>query len=285
MHPPWQGGTGYAYALHNPVTLPQEPATTLRAWVGKQDGSDPGDGILYQLAVLNTQQVTTVVTQMLVTQHEWRPLEADLSPWRGQTIRVKLVADPGPKNNSSGDWAAWADLRLEAAQPGWTYSLVQNPQDIERLRRKPGPYPVSGLTVAEVRAARAGWLRYDGRGLEGGGQYATQAVLNGVRLGTMSPAHGNEEKREATRNVGVKLTPDALRSLGRRNRVTIENPSQDNFAVGRFWLELELADGRRCSSEISTAWYTQPPGWPPGEGIGVPFSQDVSVDVWMEARP
>jgi len=44
---------------------------------------------------------------------------------------------------------------------------------------------------------------------------------------------------------------------------------------------LELADGRKCSSDISVATYTQPPSWPYMEGIGVPFGQDITVEIWF----
>ena len=49
----------------------------------------------------------------------------------------------------------------------------------------------------------------------------------------------------------------------------------------RFWIELELADGRKCSSQISTATYTQPPEWTYAEGIGVPFGEEIQVDLWF----
>ena len=47
MHPPWQGGTGYSYALYDPCELPAGTPAAFRASVGKANGSDPGDGILY----------------------------------------------------------------------------------------------------------------------------------------------------------------------------------------------------------------------------------------------
>ena len=47
-------------------------------------------------------------------------------------------------------------------------------------------------------------------------------------------------------------------------------------------LELELADGRNCSSQVSTAVFTQPPNWLYAEGIGVPFTDNIAVDIWFE---
>jgi hypothetical protein len=65
----------------------------------------------------------------------------------------------------------------------------------------------------------------------------------------------------------------------------LHNPHRDHFAVRRFWLEVELADGRRCASDISTATFTQPPGWPTAEGILLPFEESLAVDVWFELTP
>ena len=44
-----------------------------------------------------------------------------------------------------------------------------------------------------------------------------------------------------------------------------------------------LADGRRASSDISTATFTQPPSWPYAEGVGVPHGEDVTTDIWFDA--
>jgi len=44
-------------------------------------------------------------------------LEADLSPWAGKRIRLKLIADVGPADNPTGDHACWAEMRIESAAP------------------------------------------------------------------------------------------------------------------------------------------------------------------------
>ena len=79
----------------------------------------------------------------------------------------------------------------------------------------------------------------------------------------------------------VPLTPEAIATLGFRNKFELRNPGRDYFKVRRFWIELELADGRKCSSQISTAAFTQPPGWPYAEGIGVPHGQNITQDIWF----
>jgi len=275
-HPPWNGGVGYTFALYDPFELPQTPAS-FRCEVGKMDGSDPGDGILYKVEVVADGKATEAGRQ-LVTEHEWLTLEADLTPWAGQTVQVKVIADVGETDNSAGDWACWADMRVESREQVLIRALEGNP---ERYRREAGPLPIGGLTVADLRAATAGWIHYEGCGLSGTGEYGTTAIVNGIEVGEMAPAGGDETQSVYT-PASVPLTPEAIRSLGRRNVFRIGDPRQDWFKVRRFWLELQLTDGRKCSSDISAATFTQPPNWPYAEGIGVPHGEDIAVDVWFE---
>jgi hypothetical protein len=279
MHPPWMGAVGYAFARLGAVSLPAAPAAAFRASVGKGDGSDPGDGILYRLLVREPGGDSTVLAETTVTRHEWLPIEGDLGPWAGRAVELQLVSDVGPADSSSGDWACWADLRIESRAPMLVRTLDE---DAERYRREPGPYPLPGVTVEALRTARQGWLRYDGMGLEGNSPtYGSVAVLNGVVLGPMAPAGGRETEGVWAERVGVPLTPEAIAGLSLHNLFALQNPRQDYFKVRRFWLEVELADGRRCSSEVAVAAYTQPPSWPYAEGILVPHGQDITVDLWF----
>jgi hypothetical protein len=117
MHPPYKGGTGYAFALYAPLALPVDTPAAFRALVGKGDGSDLGDGILYRVAMHDQAGKETIAAEQTVTNHAWHAIEADLAPWAGQSVRIKLIADVGPKNNSSGDWACWAQPRIESLRP------------------------------------------------------------------------------------------------------------------------------------------------------------------------
>lgn len=132
MHPPWQTGTGYSYAIGEPLSLPANPTAAFRASVGKANGSDPGDGILFKLAVIDSAGQETVIAQTTVARHEWKSLEADLARWAGSTIRLKLIADAGLQDDSSGDWAGWGDIRIESLSP-----LLQRRLEptIEHIRR------------------------------------------------------------------------------------------------------------------------------------------------------
>ena len=73
---------------------------------------DLGDGILYKVCVQTADGKRVVVAEETVRTHEWRPIRADLRPWAKDNVRLILIADCGPKNNTNGDWAAWGDCRL-----------------------------------------------------------------------------------------------------------------------------------------------------------------------------
>jgi hypothetical protein len=282
VHPPYLGGVGYAWMRLGPLLLPQRPeGVALRTWVGKANGSDLGDGLEYRVVVMESTGRRTLAARTHVTRHEWKPLEADLSPWSGQTVTLQLETDVGPQNNPTGDWGCWAELRLETMRPTWNYTLTQQ---VDLFRRESSPYPLAGLTPEMLRKSRRGWLHFEGRGIEGPGAYGMHGVLNGVALGELPGAHAREGKG-AFAPVRMELPKAALATLSRRNRLLLHNPHRDHFAVRRFWLEVELADGRRCASDISTATFTQPPGWPTAEGILLPFEESLAVDVWFELTP
>ncbi len=130
MHPPYQGGTGYAFAAFAPVELPAAPAATFHCQIGKRDGSDAGDGILFRIAVIDSDGKETVVAERQWKEHAWTPLAADLSPWAGRKIQVKLIADCGPADNTSGDWACWAEMKVQSTQPVLRHTLHDKPVEL-----------------------------------------------------------------------------------------------------------------------------------------------------------
>ncbi|MDW8079989.1 MAG: hypothetical protein RMJ16_14005 [Thermoguttaceae bacterium] len=123
MHPPYRKGVGCVAAITEPVRLPAELPAVLRCLVGKGDGSDPGDGILYRVFVLDSAGHQELLGEKHQKEHAWSSWELDLSRWQGKEIRFKLVADVGPAGNSVGDWACWADLKIQSASPQWVYTL------------------------------------------------------------------------------------------------------------------------------------------------------------------
>jgi hypothetical protein len=282
MHPPYRDAVGYSFALYDAMSLPAEPPAACRAFVGKEDGSDPGDGILYQLAVVDGAGTKTVVAEKTVLRHEWLPIEADLSPWAGQQVRLQLISDVGVNDNSSGDWACWTEMRVESLRPVLQRTL--EPEG-EAYRREPPPLPLAGVTLADLRQAKSGTLHYDAVGFSGRGAYGCYAVLNGVNMGFMVPAGGDEVNGRWAKDVSMPLTPEAIAKLGRHNTLAVANPNEDWFKIRRFWIELRLVDGRKISSDVAAATFTQPPTWPYAEGVLVPHGRSITVDLWLNVEP
>lgn len=280
MHPPYMGGVGYTFALFEPVALPKEWPAAFRCLIGKGDGSDPGDGILFRIAVVDATGKETIVTEKQWIKHAWTPLEADLSRWTGQRVQIKLIADVGPKDNSSGDWAAWAEPKLESLRPVLTASIHDAPVS---LARQPGPHPVANLTVDDLRKARRAVLHFQGKGLGHSSPYISVARLNDMRLGEL-PAAGGDEVHGVWADASVEMPAEAIAALGEWNRLAIENPGNDSFAVRGFWIELELADGRKASSDITATSYTQPPEWPYGEGERVAAGKPIVMTLRFRVK-
>lgn len=42
----------------------------------------------------------------------WEPVTVDLKAFAGQKIRLKLIADCGPANNTTADHAFWAEPKV-----------------------------------------------------------------------------------------------------------------------------------------------------------------------------
>ena len=275
MHPPYRKGVGYAFALSGPIDLPAQPCAAFRCEIGKADGSDRGDGILFRVAIMGPDGSESVVAEKTCVEHAWAPLEADLSSFAGKPVRLKLIADVGPADNSSGDWACWAAVRIESLRPALGVSLHESRVE---LQRQPGPLAPPKLARDQLRQAKSAVLHFQGIGLQNDAKYASRASLNGVRLGPLPAAGGNE--REGTwSDARLPLPAEAVAALDEWNRLVIENPAADCFKVRSFWIELLLPDGQRCSSQITTAVYTQPPEWPCAEGTVIPFGKPIEIAV------
>ncbi|MHB8900173.1 MAG: NPCBM/NEW2 domain-containing protein, partial [Thermoguttaceae bacterium] len=88
-----------------PLGLPEEPAV-FRAFVGLRDGSK-STGVEF-VVELNGQ----VLARKMVLPGKWHDLEADLSPWRGQTVVLVLTTDSA--GSYYFDWAHWGEPLLTA---------------------------------------------------------------------------------------------------------------------------------------------------------------------------
>ena len=110
LHPPWRGGRGLAFQQFTFALPPTATRITLKgATAMRADAAEPGksDGVTFRLFVDG---------QPLLDTHRpdanWQPFSFDLTPKAGQTITLRFETDPGPRDNSSFDFALWADREL-----------------------------------------------------------------------------------------------------------------------------------------------------------------------------
>lgn len=94
---------------------PRTPILLFRHALAPEAVAYGTDGATFQVWVETPTEVTQVYERTLdaeTAQRGWVWGDADLSPWKGQTITLVLVASPGPSGNAQGDWYGWGDLVL-----------------------------------------------------------------------------------------------------------------------------------------------------------------------------
>ncbi len=122
IHPPYGGGKTGRTILRYDFTVPEENCA-FKMSAGRKDGSDRGDGIKFQIAVAEFDgdgalmpESEKTLAETTVLDFKWTPLQANLTPYAGQKISLLVIADAGDADNSSGDWACAADMRIESEQ-------------------------------------------------------------------------------------------------------------------------------------------------------------------------
>ncbi|MCC6730276.1 MAG: hypothetical protein IT208_13140 [Chthonomonadales bacterium] len=116
MHPPYTGGVGRTWTETTAVRLPAEPCE-FHCWVGIKDGGDASDGVWYSVQAAADGGAWRTVGEAVGAQHAWRELRADLSGFAGRRVRLRLVVDVGPANNSTADWACWGEPAIRRTRP------------------------------------------------------------------------------------------------------------------------------------------------------------------------
>ena len=111
MHCPWMGGTGVTFADHR-LKLPSTSRIRLAFEIGLRAGATASDGVTYRIRAGER-----VVFEQHCTWREFRPFEADLTPFADTEVHLRLEVDPGPKRNSTEDWSLWRKVTILAGTP------------------------------------------------------------------------------------------------------------------------------------------------------------------------
>ena len=149
MHPPWRGGTGVAFQEFR-FRLPAADvvkhiklfgATAMRSDALAGPGEKPkSDGATFRIMANGR----TLLDENRVDA-QWKSFAFDLTALAGQTVTIRFETDPGPRNNSSFDFALWGgrELLLEGFTPKLTTrATLPPPLDLQHL------FPVQNGEVA-----------------------------------------------------------------------------------------------------------------------------------------
>jgi hypothetical protein len=118
-HPPWQGALvgGAAYGEFV-VQVPETGRTSLRFAIGLDDLKDPADLARDRESPLSDGVTFSVRAggKDLFREHrlrgDWAWREVDLTEFRGKSIILRLVTEPGPRDHCGWDWAVWGEPRV-----------------------------------------------------------------------------------------------------------------------------------------------------------------------------
>jgi hypothetical protein len=114
VHPPYRGKVGYAYWLRE-IEVPAN--SELRFSIGMGEKSpELSDGVWFKVyaARINGGAAGpyTEIFEKSSKEHKWIPQRVTLSQYAGQRVRLKFVADCGPKNHSVTDHAHWGAVKI-----------------------------------------------------------------------------------------------------------------------------------------------------------------------------
>lgn len=116
-HPPWQGISGEAFGEWT-LSLPESPNIRLEFDIGLVEGSKDSDGVTFIVSVQGDE-----IFREHYAQQQWKHVNLDLTPYRGQHIKLRFTTNPGPNRNTGWDWARWGEPKI-VSDPSDTLTKV-----------------------------------------------------------------------------------------------------------------------------------------------------------------
>ncbi len=114
VHPPFRGGAGYLYWTRD-VDVPPDALLTYAVGMGPKS-PERSDGVWFQVFAAELQEdapgAYRKLAETATKAHAWLPQTVPLEAFAGRRIRLKFVADPGPKDHAVADHAHWADVQV-----------------------------------------------------------------------------------------------------------------------------------------------------------------------------
>ena len=163
MHPPYIGGTGGVFAEYR-LRLPETTPIRLLFANAIRDHHPPepaSDGVTFRVWVAEEK-----VFERHRADKVWVEGEADLSPYAGREVLLRLESHPGPRNNTVCDSSYWAEPTVVAgsapAKPSETVRATRR-EAARAAVLKPGDaaagavvFPLDGESAAAVLPGPSG---------------------------------------------------------------------------------------------------------------------------------
>lgn len=119
VHPPYYDRAGVIWSDYE-LTLPANQTAQLRFYTAVRDVRQDevaGDGTEHRVIVVDNSNQEHEIFNRFSNSKKWLPGSADLTPWAGKRITLRLWTGSGPDNNSSCDLCYWGDLLLAVGTP------------------------------------------------------------------------------------------------------------------------------------------------------------------------
>jgi hypothetical protein len=128
MHPPYRRDVGKSVWLEYTLTLPADRTCVFRSGVGytSPDAAQRSDGITFTVTAFGARG--SLSAKRHVTGNTPQELTLNLGALRGQRIRLRLGAHPGPKGSPDFDWGYWTRPRVAALPTQQMPVEVYSPQ-------------------------------------------------------------------------------------------------------------------------------------------------------------
>jgi uncharacterized protein (TIGR03437 family) len=116
--PPWMGQYGGEAFFEYSVPVPAGGALLSFA-----PGLLNSNGLRTDPMTFKVEINGAIVWQMDVSTGAWQPGSVDITPWSGQTVKIRFVSNPGPNGDTAYSSAGWSLLQLSSAA-GNTLSVI-----------------------------------------------------------------------------------------------------------------------------------------------------------------
>lgn len=137
VHPPYRGGVGYTFWTRD-LTVPQGGRIELFTAMGEKS-PDRSDGVVFRIELAELHGERPAGFQPVFTHQQvqaaWIAHRVDLAAWQGKRVRLKFIADCGPKDNSVTDHAHWGDVAVTG--PGGRTALAQHERFMTWVNDRP----------------------------------------------------------------------------------------------------------------------------------------------------